>query len=337
MGGQSYKKNKMKNNNFVKLLFTVFVTCFIIAGCKKMNNDNDIEQTPVSKIEGVMVNKGVVTFANVAVYEKVTQNKSGEWDIINGITQNQHLELLKDRASATNDETNRNFAPGAPITNNFDLNLYSTYLLSILNADKIVSINGYFVKVDMDNIFCSFIDQAAPNAYAELNSNNFSSDNIHVFVDPNEPVLEVLSQMRAGTLSWDNYQYELARKGGGICLKSGRDGIRRQSPNLYLPQHPDIFLYVAASYSNYFLHHELIASRGIVGANWEGGGYIKHTYNYTTSCGKYFAGNLSYTYNINRNDIRVLYSGGTTLKAFNITVWGKFASYMQEEAIVTLN
>jgi hypothetical protein len=201
------------------LALATFIT-ILIFGCTKNNNDPLLTTPPT--ISEVTVQKGVVTFPTIQSYLTVTENKNGEQATLSTQLAKQNFIALKVTPAASNGNTSTPSAMPTISTTAFNPNLYSTYLLSVLNADKILSLNGYYVKVDMDNVFCSFIDTALPNAYNELKNNVFSNINVMTFLNPDEPVVEVLEQMRNGQLTWASYQDQLARKGGqGICFKRG--------------------------------------------------------------------------------------------------------------------
>ncbi len=136
------------------LAVPIFITA-VFFSCKKTENNTNINEAVA---EQVTIKNGVVTFATTAAYLKITENKNDE------------QQKLKDQLKTSSfsgllNKKEELLAPAAAVANSinvitasFNPALYSTYLLSILNQDKICSIDGFFVKVDMDNGFCSAID-----------------------------------------------------------------------------------------------------------------------------------------------------------------------------------
>jgi len=194
----------------------------------------------------------------------VTENKTGEQNKLNETLKEQGFASLAVRKVNPN---NNGGTVIAEFTNAFDTTLYSKYLLNTLNQDKICSIDGYLVKVDMDNVFCSVIDQTQYRTEsADLVNNVFSNPHIMTFVNPDEPVLDVLTRMRNNQLTWPQYQDSLARKGGqGICFKSGARVAEHNVVNPYGAS--GNIVSSVAEYNRYFLHFELVAS-GYAKFNW---------------------------------------------------------------------
>jgi len=247
----------MKILNFlgvVTMMTSLFVSC-------KKTEENSV--TPTQNTD-VQLKNGIVTFNSVADYLKVTENKTGEQNKLNETLKEQGFASLAVRKVNPN---NNSGTVIAEFTNAFDTTLYSKYLLNTLNQDKICSIDGYLVKVDMDNVFCSVIDQIQyPTESADLVNNVFSNPHIMTFVNPDEPVLEVLTRMRNNQLTWPQYQDSLARKGGqGICFKSGARGAEHNVVNPYGAS--GNIVSSVAEYNRYFLHFELVAS-GYAKFNW---------------------------------------------------------------------
>ncbi len=146
--------------------------------------------------------------------------------------------------------------------------------------------------------------------------NGIINDAIMTFVNPNEPVLEVLTQMRNGTLTWASYQDQLAKKGGqGICLKRGAQA-RKFVDTKSIPG-TESTITASADYGTYFLHFELVAAIGFTNTglytppiygkfHWEGvcKGFDSNTFSFPNN-------NL---FPIpKRITTRVFYSGGSAL------------------------
>ncbi len=206
--------------NFKKLMLPCVLVVFILSACQK-NIDESVNLQSANTY--LTINKGMVTFSSVSNYLKVTENKNGEEQKAFQYLNENNFKALKYRQSSSHINNNNIVST---ITDSFNVDLYSDYLLQLLNQDKIFSLNGFLVKVDMDNEFCSAIDSSVANAYNLLKTNAFLNNNTNVmlFTNVNEPVLEVLEKIRNNEITWNEYQIELSRsKGGqGICLKAGK-------------------------------------------------------------------------------------------------------------------
>ncbi len=248
----------MKVLKFV--VFAAFTTLFIV-GCNKNKNESTQLQTDI--ISEVTISKGVVTFLNSQNYLSVAENKNNEQNkleqklkVANFIALNTRPEVSPSSANSSN------IVPTIKVTS-FDRQLYSDYLLSVLNTNKIVSVDGFFVKVDMDNMFCSAIDALLPNAYNDLVNNSFAKNaNIMIFLNPDEPVIEVLNRIRNNKLTWDQYQFELSKKGSGgqgICFGRGALGDYKDKVyyNFIGGTLPGGQIVVTARYLKNFLHFSL--------------------------------------------------------------------------------
>lgn len=241
----------------LKMLMLAMFSLSLIISCQKNINNNQFATVDAQK--KATVQNGVVTFATTANYLIVTENKTGEQQkLISELSKVNFTPLNKSKATGGSGTAS---IVSGPLTTNFDPTKYTDYLLSILNEDKICSINGYYVKVDMDNEFCSAIDQSVANGYNLLKNNDFlnNNPNVMLFTNVNEPVLEVLDQIRNDTLTWASYQDQLARKGGqGICLKSGHapvESVALASTSSF----PRVTVYTYVRYKAQFLSFELYA------------------------------------------------------------------------------
>ncbi len=303
-----------------KVLTASMLVSLFFFSCKKVAEDAPKQELTNND---VFINKGVVVFNSMSVYLKVTENKNDEQQMLKNILKEENFASLSIKAPIAQSIS----LAGRSISNidtSFASGQYSEYLLDILNQDKIVSINGYLIKVDMDNGFCSFVDATLyPDAYDDLKNNVLSNPHIMTFVNPDEPVTEVLEQMRNGTLTWADYQIQLAKaKGGqGICFKSG---AKRNIDPEYEIIGGVYNMYTEVGYYKGFIHFELTAQadvrygrvvvfiepRTITGKfEWEG------------VCRGAKAGTYSYTDNslLNRNSEYTVYSGGSALKTAKMT------------------
>lgn len=238
----------------VKILVLPIFMAAVFFSCKKTGNTEDIGLSA----SDVTVKDGIVTFKSIAAYLAVAENKNGEQSQLAEKLKAVNFKSLKSNAESVAPITSAASSNSiAIITNAFNPALYSDYLLSILNTDKICSINGFWVKVDMDNIFCSAIDVTLyPNGYNDLKNNAFTNSNIMTFTNANEPVIDVLGGIRNNTLTWASYQSQLAQAkgGGGICFGSGRKSEYSGNPK-YLPN--GAVIGSSVWYSKEFIHFEL--------------------------------------------------------------------------------
>jgi hypothetical protein len=240
--------------------FAIFITV-VTVGCNK--NKNESLQLQPDIVNEVTVTKGVVTFATMQNYLLVAENKNNEQSKLEQKLEVANFISLNTKPEVSSGSTNSNNIIPTISNTKFNPELYSDYLLSTLNTDKIISVNGFFVKVDMDNMFCSAIDAALPNAYADLRSNSFDRNiNIMTFLHPDEPVVEVLNRIRNKELTWTQYQAELSKKGPGgqgICLKRG--ALEAQQSKVYSNfiggTLPGGEIVVSARYVKNFLHFAL--------------------------------------------------------------------------------
>jgi hypothetical protein len=318
----------------MKILKFIGVAIFMVAvflACKKTADD----PLGTAAANGVDLKNGIVTFKSTADYLAATENKKGEQtNLIARLKENMFRSLRQLPLKSAPSFSNRI----NEFTNAFDTSLYSNYLLSILNQDKICSINGYLVKVDMDNVFCSVIDQTQyASESADLVNNVFSNPHIMTFVNPDEPVLEVLTRMRNNQLTWPQYQDSLAKKGGqGICFKSG---ARAEEKNVVIPYGTsgDIISAVA-EYGKYFLHFELLAT-GYAKRNWAFS-YAEMTfqYEYTGVCNGGGAGTKKIV--TNQKSLGLLqytiYSGGSALSMRKLRVTTKTPFSTNQTAVASI-
>jgi hypothetical protein len=206
----------------------------VFFSCKKISNDT----AALEADQGYAIKNGIVTFTNVASYLKVIEDKNKDWQTFSEKMSANNFVALKTKPQADNQSS---FVAGAinQFTNAFDQNLYTDYLLSVLNTDKICSVNGYWVKVDMDNEFCSALDATLyPNEFNDLLNNAFANTHIMVFKNADEPVLDVLSEIKSNKMTWSDYQVLLSRKTnnpGGICFRRGASADSKSEDLLNIP------------------------------------------------------------------------------------------------------
>lgn len=234
-------------------VFTVLLSLNFLLSCKKVSNNEALSSN-------VTIQNGVLTFKNTETYLSITANKNGEQNSLLPIIQTSNFKSLRSSASSNVNLSATVVNPTSNIITSpaFDSSLYTDYLLTILNADKIVNINGYYVKVDLENSFCSIIDATLyPDEYNDLKNNNFSNSHIMTFVNPNEPVIDVINSLRTNQLTWQSYldQRASAKGGGGICFASGakRAYATQEYPNII----PGVNLHVVTQYATGFIHFQL--------------------------------------------------------------------------------
>jgi hypothetical protein len=238
----------------------------------------------------------------------------------------------------------------------FDSTLYSTYLLGLLNQDKIFRMDSFLIKVDIDNGFCSFIDEKRHrNGYNDLKNNNFSNPNIFSFVHEDEPALVVLQEIRAGRITWEGYQTELARKVnnfGGLCIKRGaeKDFASKSVQNLATDNPPAIVLVggtvtSTARYVKNFLHFALEGTAVITRTTFGGVGPIICTssirtnsiFEYEGACKGYVNSNIWNDNTINpcNRVTTIIYSAGTALKTrkLKVDVYARVGAYSNNLAL----
>ena len=305
----------MKLIKFIAI--TIFMVCVFLS-CKKINNENAIAKNE----EAYSVQKGVVTFNSVASYLNVIENKNDEWPKYYNKMEEVNFKSLK-KNEATPQSSNFTAGSINQITNAFDSDLYTDYLLSILNQDKIVSINGFTIKVDMDNNFCSAIDATLyPNESSDILNNNFNNSHVLVFKHTDEPVLEVLENLRNGTYTWTQYQDEVAtRKGGGggnggVCLEQGMTSRFNANTKVYGP-HGAGQLMARARYIRNFLNFQLKAEAWGNGNNLATNVRMYGSYTYKGQCKGAYSASFDYPANTwyrNQN----FYQGGSPLNSCSL-------------------
>jgi hypothetical protein len=277
----------------------------------------------------VLVNKGVVTFPTFSSYLSVVENKNGEQAKLFSEISRANYQPLKEKEIIANTNTN---SIVATITNSFNPDLYSDYLLGLLNQDKIFSLNGFYIKVDMDNEFCSVVDSSIPGAYNLLTGNSFSSNGVMLFTHYNEPVLEVLEKIKNNELTWSQYQTELsnAKGGQGICFKNGakQEFKNKTYYNFIGGTLPGGYLRAKGEYRAEFLHFRFKFE------SWVGNvGNIEipvchsslrlnYIFDWAGACKNGASGDVWIdNRNVECNKLGVtLYSGGSALKKANLTL-----------------
>ncbi len=237
----------------IKILSLVLLLCALFTACKKNDNAELKDDSEAS----VSIKNGLVIFNSFADYIKVTENKNNEQLSLFKTLKNTNFLSLSKRAYSSQPA---NYVANQinSFSNAFDSTLYTDYVLSILNKDKICVIDGFWVKVDMDNNFCSALDQSLyPNEYNDLlNNNQNNNSHIMVFLSQDEPVLECLQKIRSGEINWTEYQDLVAKKGGqGICFKKGADAAYNQRQKSVAGT--KLVIYSIACYMTNFLHYEL--------------------------------------------------------------------------------
>lgn len=284
------------------------VTAFSIlmmASCKKTETTMD-ENKPGNdeyKTGNISVTNGIVNFSSFATYLKTVENKDKEQAALQQKLNSLNFVSLKRKSyQATPSSFTTNTINS--FTNAFDSSLYTDYLLSILNTDKICIIDGFWIKVDLDNQFCDALDSTLyPNEYNDLKNNVQTNNHIMHFLSQDEPVLEALKGIRDGSLTWAQYQEHVSRKGGqGICFRQGVQA-RTHSP---LPRYN---LTATAQYLTGFISFELSAA----GKNsFQSQVYLQGRYDWEGSC-KNSDTNVFTYWPISNYGKLVIYSGGSSL------------------------
>ncbi len=304
---------------------TLFVLLAILLGngCTKIDDSINIDKTPVT------IKEGIVVFDKIEDYLHIAENIDEKQTELSKQLNQGNFSSLKYRTFSANSSTN-GVNSISNFTNDFDTTLYTKYLLEILNEDKICMIDSFLIKVDMDNVFCSVIDQKQYSSEtSDILENDFSNPHIMVFLDPSEPVLEVLSGLRDNTITWEGYQDSLARKGGqGICLKRGLRNKEDVKLDYYLGNLGNYRPFTTkAGYYRGFIHFELTAEAychyafdpiEMYGSySWEGvckgskqGTYRQSSYNVSPNGS---GGSVHY------ENIKRLYSGGSALRSVSLT------------------
>ena len=237
------------------LKFMVVTTLFtlVFISCKKTNEN---VSPNLETLGSIQAKNGIVEFSDFAIYLKTVENKNEEQQKLQSKLTADNFTSLKSKPFAANPTS---FVAGAinSFTNAFNPELYTEYMLSVLNKDKICRIDGFWVKVDMDNNFCNALDATLyPSEYNDLVSNSTENTHIMHFLSQDEPVLDALSGIRNGSLTWDTYQGYVAKKGGqGICFRRGLQQKSHYPPELFR-------LSASAAYITNFLSFELVATGG---------------------------------------------------------------------------
>jgi hypothetical protein len=333
----------------MKVLKLIAIPIFIMLvffSCKKINDDTiALEPENVYSIKN-----NLLTFNSFSSYQAAVENKNNEQDKLYRKIKSESFTELKSKPQITNVSNNiSNSNSISQIVNSFDSSLYTNYLLEILNTDKIFSINGFLIKVDMDNNFCSFIDLITnPNGYQDLNSNNFNNTNIHLFLDVNEPVLLVLEKIRNNEITWEGYQTELAGKvnnPGGICFRSGAKAERKTQliPSNQISGYGFGDIISAVEYKSNFLSFTLKWESRIRG----NGGFppptlcnknvsfrVLYSYDFEGAC--YGSGNGAFAVDNRKQDCSIfdvtIYQAGSALRTRRIVLytfarWGPYSPF----------
>lgn len=300
------------------LMATIFLSC------KKSDNyafNKEIENE-------VTVKNGIATFKSIAGYLKIAANKNGEQQILFDKLTSAKFNALIGRSVTPVNTSNQRVEVITPsinpvftpivftpvITLSFDRTLYTDYLLNILNFDKICQIGNYLVKVDLDNGFCSVIDAGLhPNETGDLTNNVFANTNIMTFVNEDEPVMDVLTNICNNTLTWSQYEVLRASKGGpggpgGFCFAKGSRGLSHNRPRSVAGG----VITSIARYSKNFIHFELVAEGYANGNGWNEIVSLRGKYEYVGACkGSYAA--VIYAPGLWWKTNLTLYSGGSAL------------------------
>jgi hypothetical protein len=302
--------------NLKVLLFPVLIM-ILISSCKKTSNDQVFNEQKIES--GFSIKNGITTFPNSASYLKFTENKNGEQQNLFKKLKSENFSSLREKTLIANPTS---FVAGIinQFTDAFDSTLYTEYMLSILNKDKICSINGYWVKVDMDNNFCSALDQTLyPNETEDLRNNNFNNPHVLVFVHQDEPVLYVLDGLKNNDFTWAQYQDEVAARkgggggGGGICLEKGHS----EAYNATSASYPGGTLVARVRYIRNFLHFALKVEGWGNGNNAATNVRVYGHYSYKGQCKGSYSASFNYPattwyWNVD------LYSGGSPLNSFTL-------------------
>lgn len=304
-------------------LSTILVVIFF--SCQK-TNDSDLS---ISKNQlGVTIKDGMVRFPSIKAYLKVTEDKNHDQEKL--FKQLNDCNFISLSQSSYRPSQAKITSQINSFTNSFDSSLYSEYLLQILNSDKMFMIGNFFIKVDMDNEFCSVLDGAEyPAEFSDILNNIFTNEHIMEFLNKDEPVLEFLQDLLDQTVTWPEYQDSLAKKGGqGICFKRGRASAHDEKKDTYTSSFgsQQVF-WTTTDYFRGFLHFELTAQgdcsipldpTSIEGDyNWEGvcrnsgTGHYKHVSENISPGGQ--NGSTHY-----QNKFKA-YSGGSALKTISLT------------------
>lgn len=159
-----------------QLVFLVF--CFLLVA-------------QVSRAQGISVERGTLKFASIAAYESFAENVSNR-------------EAIRELAYSSPELTTMQERGSVPQFDGDDL--YPEFLQSFLNADNIVKIANFWVKIDLENRRGLIADENLPNAYELLAENRTDVRGVMVFSDEEENTLEILEMLQSGELNVDNYR-----------------------------------------------------------------------------------------------------------------------------------
>ncbi len=320
-----------------KLLMASLIVILFFHACKKntqINTDNIVN--PQS--QNVVIKNGVVIFPTSASFLNIAENKNNEQGNLFATLNEAKFSSLRTKSSVgTQQNLINNTTANIVTSSTFDSSLYTNYLLGVLNTDKMCTINGFFIKIDMENNLCAALDATAySNEYNDLVNNNFSNSHIMVFVQQEEPVLAVLDAIRTNQTTWQNYHDNLlpAKGGGGICIKAGDNGTKKTTSfpiNPISPNLPNFLLQYAVikqSYIKNFIHFELnceaYATRksGLFSViSCAGTTKFTFSYYYEFACGGggHSAQPTVYSEGCSNTGNFSIYSGGTALRYTQIT------------------
>lgn len=317
----------------IRLLLAFSIVILLFHACKK-NTDGYSENILNSQASNIIIKNGVVTFSTSATFLKIAENKNNDQ---NSLFRSLNEAKFKSLKTKIPEEAGDNFTPSVVTSSTFDSSLYTDYMLSVLNTDKVCNINGFYIKIDMENNLCAALDATLySNEYNDFVNNNFNNDHIMVFVQQEEPVLAVLDAIRTNQTTWQNYRDSLlpAKGGGGICIKAGDNGIKKvaQFPiNPISPNSPNFQLRYAVmvlSYIKNFIHFELnsqayatrLTGFGVPVISCAGTSKFTFNYYYEGACGGSHSGErIIYSEGCSNTGNYNIYSGGTALRYTQIT------------------
>jgi hypothetical protein len=165
----------------------------ILFSCKK----NDcIHKAPDFENDPVIIN-GVATFKTIKDYVNAAENIYGRQKIVIEKLQLQNFASLKNIYGSY-----LAFPYGKnALVNTFNPDLYTNWLLHILNQDKICCIDGYWIKIDLEKGFCAALDaEKYKDEFEDIKDNVFTNGHILRFDNEGVPVLEVLDSIRQNQL-----------------------------------------------------------------------------------------------------------------------------------------
>lgn len=200
---------------------------------------------------------GVLKFSSISVYEQYAENTLDRNDILNTTS---GINMLSKFLSSSD-------------------TLYPEFLGQILNADKIMGIGNFLIKIDLENNRALAVKTNVTDAYNLLVNNSINSSDVMNFSTEVDNAPEILESIDNGTLSINDYQSQIVASrrcsGARRVTNKGIDfwKVEKNNPNSDCPDHSRIYaLDDKLVYQKFIFYFSIQAktrsTKGCSSSNW---------------------------------------------------------------------